>query len=408
MRKARPTILTLLCAVPFLIAGLNAQTRLAIPSYSPPDSQQWRTWQSVGPQGLGIMIVNLNNGDDVGFNAPAAAGVKSAQDAGITVLGYIHTGYGKRDPQQARAKIDAVFKNYAVNGIFLDETPAECSEANKWAGTQVRYYEDLADYIHQKAAPAKSVVVLNPGVTPTEDCWMKFTDILVTFEQATLANYQQKFEDRSWTQKYAPERFWHLIYSVDSAAEMETAIALARQRRAGWLYVTSDGADGNPWDEVPSYLAEEASAWSGHPVQLTSGTVVPGGPATETQVPKRVSIRWRAPQKAKLQILIDIDQKRSTGYHGPELSIGADVVIEVPGNGSVNIMSYAGTGTDWKWVPTAAQAVLTSPEPGVNIVEFDVTPLGGANTVKVQFRHLADDWSPVFTSDVVRWPVTPK
>lgn len=398
----RRTIVALFCTLLLVASAMNAQKRLAIPSYAPPGTEQWRTWQSVGPQALGIMIVNLHNGDEVRFSAPAAAAVKSAQDAGITVLGYIHTGYGKRDPQEVVAKIDAVFKNYAVNGIFLDETPAECNEANKWAGSQVRYYEGLADYIHQKAAPAKSVVVLNPGLTPTEDCWMKFADILVTFEQATLENYQRKFEDRSWTQKYAPERFWHLIYSVPSAAEMTTAVGLARQRRAGWLYVTSDGPDGNPWNDVPAYLAEEASAWSGHAVQLTSAD------AGENHAPKRVSIKWRAPQKAKSQILLDVDQKRSTGYHGPELSIGADVVIEVPGDGSVNVMSYAGAGTDWKWTPAAAHAVLTSPEPGVNIVEFDATPLGNANTAKVQFRRLGDDWSPVFTSDVVRWTVAPK
>ncbi len=404
MTRVPRAVLALFCAIPLLLPAANAHTRLAIPSYAAPGSQQWRTWQALGPQALGIMIVNLKNGDEVGFSAPTAAAVKSAQDAGITVLGYVHTGYGKREPQEVRAKIDAVFKNYGVNGIFLDETPAECNEANKWAGMQVRYYQGLADYIHQKGA--KSVVVLNPGLTPTEDCWMRFTDILVTFEQATLANYQHKFEDRTWTQKYAPERFWHLIYSVPSAAEMKVAIALARERRAGWLYVTSDGPDGNPWNDVPPYLAEEASAWSGQAVPLTATN----SPAAmgESQAPKRVSIKWRAPQKAKSQILLDIDQKRSTGYHGPELNIGADVVIEVPGDGSANVMSYAGTGTDWKWTPIAAHAILNSPEPGVNIVEFDATPLGSANLVKVQFRRLADDWSPVFTSDVVRWTVTPK
>jgi hypothetical protein len=51
---------------------------------------------------------------------------------------------------------------------------------------------------------------------------------------------------------------WHLIYSVPDEREMRKTLELAQHRRAGWVYVTDDGPDGNPWDDVPSYWAAEA------------------------------------------------------------------------------------------------------------------------------------------------------
>jgi hypothetical protein len=371
-----------------------AQARLAIPTYVMPGSEKWDLWQRTGPHAVGIMIVNLNNGDDTAMNATAAEAVKSARQAGILVLGYVHTGYGKRDPEEVRTKIDAAFKNYETDGIFFDETPTDCGAANKFAGTNLRYYEGLADYVHQRGT-GRRLTVLNPGVTPPDDCWMRFSDILVTFEEATLANYQQKYLDQAWTHKYSPERFWHLVYSVSSASDMRAVAKLAQQRGAGWLYVTDDGKDGNPWDDVPPYLAEEAAVWTGRAVQ----------PADDKEPVRRESIRWRASKGTRSQILMDIDQKASTGYHGADISIGADLVIEVPGDGSVNVMRYSGTGTDWKWTSFNAHAKLITPEPEVNIVQFDAAPLGSAKVVKVQFRTLDSSWNPVFTSGVVKWNV---
>ena len=43
-------------------ATLSAQARLGVPSYAQPDLQNWNTLRAVGPAGLGLMIVNLNNG----------------------------------------------------------------------------------------------------------------------------------------------------------------------------------------------------------------------------------------------------------------------------------------------------------------------------------------------------------
>ena len=43
------------------------QTRLGVPSYQDPGSSQWTAWAAPGAKAIGIMIVNLDNGDDEGY-----------------------------------------------------------------------------------------------------------------------------------------------------------------------------------------------------------------------------------------------------------------------------------------------------------------------------------------------------
>jgi hypothetical protein len=78
-------------------------------------------------------------------------------------------------------------------------------------------------------------------------------------------------------------------------------------------------------------------------------------------------------------------------------------MLEMPGDGSVKLMRYNGNGEDWKWTTLEAHVTLTQPEPGMNRVEFDATPLGSATSIKVQFRSLDKDWNPVSASRVFDW-----
>ncbi len=235
--------------------------RLAIPSYVSPTSAEWNRWASPGSQAVGIMILNRNNGDDVSVDSATAAAIRKTRNSGILVLGYIHTGYAHRDLAEIRARIDGVYAAYGVDGIFLDETPVDCGAIGPMEITNLAYYQELSKFIRTK--PGRDLVVLNPGATPATDCWMSATDVLVTFEQATLERYRNTNVDAPWTRSYGSERFLNLIYGVSSDSDMKAVIALAKQRRVGWLYVTDDGPDGNPWDNPATYLASEARNWAG-------------------------------------------------------------------------------------------------------------------------------------------------
>ncbi|MGD0892973.1 MAG: spherulation-specific family 4 protein [Terracidiphilus sp.] len=365
-----------------------AQTRLAIPSYVSPTSAGWNRWESLGSRIVGIMILNRNNGDDTQIEPESVAAIKKTQASGILVLGYIHTGYAKRDPHEVEAKIDGVYASYHVDGIFLDETPTDCAAIGTNRVTNLEYYQVLSKYIRTKSG--KHLVVLNPGTVPGSDCWMSVADILVTFEQATFANYQDSYTDAPWMHSFGPERFWNLVYSVPTAQQMQQIVELAHKRGVGWLYVTDDGPDGNPWDTPATYLSDEAQLWTG-----VAPPVVP--------VPRRVSIQWSGLKGSRAQVLMDSGQKGGARYRGATPDLAADLMLEVPGDGSVRLMRYAGNGQDWKWNVEAANPFLSQPQPGTNRIEFDAAPLGSAENVKIQFRLLDKDWNAISASKVLNW-----
>ena len=220
-----------------------AQSRIAIPSYQDPGSTQWSEWRALGSSSVGIMIVNLNNGDDTAYYASVDQAIRNTRKKGIFVVGYVYTGYGQRDPAVVLRKVDAVFRNYLVDGIFFDEVPTDCA-ANSVAGSNYRYYQNLADHVRRNQVGGR-IVILNPGTQPSDDCWMSIANILVTAESNGVQDYVQNYQAESWFRRYPPDRFWHIVYGVPSPAQMNDVIALSLKRGASWVYVT-DRTSANP------------------------------------------------------------------------------------------------------------------------------------------------------------------
>jgi hypothetical protein len=363
-------MLVLLALAPAVYRAQDTTTsKLAIPSYAAPTSAAWDRWQSLGSHVVGIMVLNRNNGDDVSVDPAWVAAVRKTQELGILVLGYVHTGYGHRDLNEIRAKIDGVYDAYNVDGIFLDETPTDCRAATSGGITTLAYYQALSGYIRSKAG--NHLVVLNPGSMPSENCWMSAADVLVTFESATVTAYQNSYTAAAWTHAYPPSRFWNLVYSVPIAASMQQVVTLAQQRGVGWLYVTDDGPDGNPWDNPATYLVDEAKAWTG------KEQVLP--PA-----PHRVSIQWGGMRATRTQVFLDTGQK-GRRFIGAGTDLPADLMFEMPGDGSVELKRYEGSGEDWTWTTVEAHPVLSQPQPGATRIEFDADPLGSATSVRIRF-----------------------
>jgi hypothetical protein len=85
-----------LFSVVLLFSGIPspAQSRIAIPSYQDPGGAQWNGWQALGSSSVGIMIVNLNNGDDITYSPSVDQAIRNTRKKGIFVVGYVYTGYG--------------------------------------------------------------------------------------------------------------------------------------------------------------------------------------------------------------------------------------------------------------------------------------------------------------------------
>jgi hypothetical protein len=54
--------------------------RLGVPAYQDPGSAQWTAWAAPGAKSIGMMIVNLNNGDDEHYYASVDRAIRAASN----------------------------------------------------------------------------------------------------------------------------------------------------------------------------------------------------------------------------------------------------------------------------------------------------------------------------------------
>jgi Spherulation-specific family 4 len=374
------------------ISGMQAQTRIAVPSYQNPGTSTWQSWAAQGPAAVGIMIVDIGKGDTVSYSSRVDSAIQQTRKAGIYVLAYTYTGYATRDPKVIRQKIDAAYNNYDIDGIFFDEGATSCSAANTFAGTNYLYYQELTNYVRRKHAGAH-LTVLNPGTYSASDCWMSMFNILLNWENVGLAKYQTNYIDYPWVHKYPAERFWHVILGVPQS-QLQTTINLAQSRNAGWVYI-SDSPD-NVYNQVPVYWAAEGTAIAQQGVQAPYGTWWPdSSDATEGTV----SFCWRAVSGQVWDMFLDTDQNRETGYHGPQTTVGADYLLETSYLGIAKLYRYTGSGTEWSWTQiTTANAKATFPDQGVNLVSFDLSAIGDVSALTYQIRSSDQNYNQLYTS----------
>jgi Spherulation-specific family 4 len=398
MRAFRlPTVLTSAIILSLLaFASAYAQTRLAVPSYQMPGTTVWQEWLAEGPTAVGLMIVEIGNGDDSTYYSSVDTAIQAARKQGVFVLGYTYTSYGTRDPKLVRQAIDNVYQNYGVDGIFFDEAPVNCNDTNSFAGTQFLYYSELTNYVRQKLAGAR-LTVLNPGTYSANDCWMAITNILVNWENTGgFSAYQTGYVDYPWVHQYPADRFWHIALGVPQT-QMQQAITLAQSRNAGWVYI-SDSAD-NAYNQIPAYWNAEAGAVAGQGVQAPFATAWPNSTSsTGGTMNGRISFRWRAVSGAVWHIYLDTDRNTKTGYRGSGLSLGADYMFEGSSAGTAQLYRYTGSGTNWSWRAVSANTQLVSPDPGINLVMFDQTGIGSPVTLNYQIQSLDANYNLLYTS----------
>ena len=386
----------LIVVIMFAGAFATGQARIGVPSYQDPGSPQWTAWAAPGAAAIGMMIVNLDNGDDETYYPTVDRAIRATRKQGILVLGYTYTGYGARDPKIVRRKIDAVYRNYLVDGIFFDEVPTDCSASNSFLPTQFLYYESLTNYVREKAGAR--ITVLNPGTYSPSDCWMGIANILMNWEDKGLANYRNNYVDFAWVHKYPPERFWHIVYGM-STDQLPAALELAKQRNAGWVYLTGEIA--NPYASPPQYWAAENAAVEQQAVQAPFASAWPDSLDSQgARLRGRTSIRWSGASTANWQIFLDTDQNSKTGYHGGGIAVGAEYMFETD-NGTARLWQYTGTGVDWSWTEVAANAALDLLDSGVQSASFDTTALGGTKALNLQIRALNAAGHSIYDSYVL-------
>lgn len=227
-----------------IVSTVPAQTTvcqsIAIPAYFYP-GPLWTQARNAAPK-VKIMVMNPASGSGTSSNPDYVTATSQARTAGIKVVGYVYTSYGTRAAAEVKQEITNYKNWYSVDGIFFDEA----ATAN--TTTLLNYYQDLANFTRQTA---NQKVIFNPGTYPAE-AYMNIADIIATSE-GKYKSYAVT-QPPAWTANYQSNRFWHIIYGTN-LWQTYRAIELAKQRNAGYIYITNDRF-ANPYDTLPLYFTQ--------------------------------------------------------------------------------------------------------------------------------------------------------
>lgn len=226
--------------------GCAAPMKLMVPLYTYPGA----SWDLVAASGRTVptvAIINPNSGPGNGPDSSYNTYMTKLNNAGVEMVGYVHTLYGARDINLVKSEINIYATQFPlVVGIFLDEAAA--------TDAQLPYYQQLYSYI--MGMPGWKYDIINPGTIPTPGYLNAATQI-VSFEDV-----HTKFA-ASATPSYAScnnkDKFAVITYGATSSG-MTSAVAAAKSKGYyGWFYIT-DGAGGCcTYNALTSYYASMAT-----------------------------------------------------------------------------------------------------------------------------------------------------
>jgi hypothetical protein len=254
----------------------SSQLVVSVPAYWSPSStpKGAADFRRLADAAGTVDIVVMNgpaNAAPVPFDEETANTIRMLRRAGITVLGYVDSGYlgrtgmtttrvspGSMDIGDWVSQVSAdvadwydLYGWYGLGGVFIDQTLSSCGENKAYLGA----YRDALDGA-QQGNRGSMMVAMNPGMD-TDECYTEIADVIVNFEN-TYEKYRN-WTPPSWTRRHPVEQFWHLVYDAPTTEAMNAAVDWAAQRRAGMIYVTDLPMTEarSQWDALPAYWEEE-------------------------------------------------------------------------------------------------------------------------------------------------------
>ncbi|MGA4838992.1 spherulation-specific family 4 protein [Streptomyces sp. G45] len=210
---------------------------LLVPLYVHPavDPAAWRALVAAAPDLYGV-VLNAADGPGTAPDPAFTAVAGALRAAGVPLLGYVDTAYGRRAAHEVAADLDRHRDWYRVDGCFLDRVASGRRE--------LRHCRRLVRCARGRGA---APVVLNPGTHPAPG-YARAADLLVTFE-GHWATYLRSFSAPAWTARHSPDQFCHLVYGVPPA--LTALAARTAARRGAGVHCAVPGAGPNPWTRPP-------------------------------------------------------------------------------------------------------------------------------------------------------------
>jgi hypothetical protein len=212
-----------------------------IPLYTPPTDPSWTqvaAAKAAHPSVPVLAVINPANGPGAASSADYAAGVAKLTAAGVKVIGYVHTSWGKRPAAELQTEMGQWKSWYpGVSGIFFDEMASQ-------TGAET-YYKDLTGFAKGHGF---DFTIGNPG-QDTSPTYVGTEDVILIYENSGAPSVAAI---TGWHTTYGRNNFGVIPYAV---AGLDTAFVQSAKPYVAYIYMQSDSLP-NPWDSIPAYLSE--------------------------------------------------------------------------------------------------------------------------------------------------------
>ncbi|MFG2904091.1 spherulation-specific family 4 protein [Kitasatospora sp. NPDC048286] len=222
-----------------MTAGQTPDGRLLVPLYVHPavDPAAWRAVAAADPTRVAAVVLNLADGPGAVPDHVFAEAADELRAAGLPLVGYTDTDYGRRPHAAVVADILTYRQRHGITGVYLDQVSTHPGA--------LAHYRRLATAAR---AAGCGTVVFGHGEHPDPGyAEVGLADLLVTFEGDWDAYRGMTLP--LWTGRHAASRFCHLVYDVP-VEHARDAAALIAARRAG-VGCAVPGAGDNPWRTLP-------------------------------------------------------------------------------------------------------------------------------------------------------------
>jgi len=340
----------------------TSSTGIIVPLYSYPGSYWNQVIQAKNahPSVPIIAVVNPNNGPGSSIDSTYVSSIQQLQSAGITVLGYVYTGYGSRSTSSAEADVLTYHNWYNLSGIFFDEMSNAAGDES--------YYSTLTQYVKSHGM---TMTVGNPG-TDTLSSYVGTVDNLVIYENPGLPTTSDL---AGWHTSYAKSNFSMIAFGVGLPTQ---SYVTSTTSYVSYIYVTNDNLP-NPYDTIPSYIGSLVA-------ELDTGSVVPTAPSAPTGLTattassSQINLSWTAPSNNGGSAV--------TGYKIERSNNGGSTWSTVVANtGSIGT-TYASTGltanATYTFRVSAINLVGTSSPSNITSATTSAASTGGTVTITVK------------------------
>lgn len=236
------------------VPASSEPVKLLVPLYVYP-GVAWDALIAAASQVDIIAIINPSSGPLTTVDSSYASYMTKMKNAGIVMVGYVHTTYGDRDLATVQSEIGTYATLYPlVTGIFLDEAANDASK--------ITYYTQVYNTIMSKKGYAHAI--LNPGVQPDQG-YLAISTNIVIFENYASSLSSTSFSNwitcaPSSTQKAGYKYKFSGIVHTAAASSQASYIKTLQNMGMGLVYIT-DGVGGCcTYNSLTSYFTQEAAS----------------------------------------------------------------------------------------------------------------------------------------------------